>query len=240
MKCIPSPALLLLHPNHVHQVGPCALLDRVAFTQERDCGSRFSIFPDKLILKARRPSYQIQSKQTKSIKISLCSFLPSSTGNLFRVGGWIMPTALKIRIWVVLRGQDWALCIAVKDTEQLYNTDSTRLCRKRKGIACWWDMASCPQTDCPPLSFALCKELLASQTQGLFSSITRSVCPTLAGWVQPTSCCGDVCVGACKVGDTDVCVWWGDRARCCWRPHLAMCSQPAYLGEKKSSTTLLQ
>lgn len=101
------------------------------------------------------------------------------------------------------------MCIAVKDTEQLYNTDSTRLCRKRKGVACWWDMASCPQTDYPPLSFALCKELLASQTQGLFSSITRSVCPTLASWVQPTSCCGDVCVGACKVGDTDVCVMGG-------------------------------
>lgn len=98
-----------------------------------------------------------------------------------------------------------------KGTEQLYNTDNARLCRKRKGVASCWDMASCPQTDCPPLSFALCKELLASQTQGLFSSITRSVCPTLAGWVQPTSCCGDVCVGACKVGDTDVCVWWRTR-----------------------------
>ena len=59
---------------------PRGFLDRVAFTQERDCGSRFSIFPDKLILKARRPSYQIQSKQTKSIKISLCSFLPHRLG----------------------------------------------------------------------------------------------------------------------------------------------------------------
>lgn len=93
-------------------------------------------------------------------------------------------------------------------------------------------MASCPQTDWPPLSFALCKEPLASQTQGLFSegssSITHSVCSTLAGWIQPTSCCGDVCVGPCKAGGTDVCVCWGTGARCCWEPLLTVCSQLAY------------
>ena len=107
------------------------------------------------------------------------------------------------------------------------------LCRERKGIAYRWDMASCPQTDWPRLSFALCKEPLASQTQGLFSegssSITHSVCSTLAGWIQPTSCCGDVCVGPCKVGGTDVCVCvMGDGARCCWEPLLTVCSQLAY------------
>ena len=159
----------------------------------------------------------LELEPTKPIKIFFSLLSSAHRMGMCSVCVWTTPTALKINIWVVHRGQDWALYVAGQDTERLYITDNTELCRERKGDACWWDTASCPQTDWPPLSFGSVQGTVWLPDSGSVlessSSITHSVCPTLADWIQPTSCCGDVCVGACKVGGTDVCMVGGG-ARC--------------------------
>lgn len=135
-------------------------------------------------------------------------------GTVFSLCMWVTPTALKINIWVVHRGQDWALYVAGPGHwTSLYHRQYRGCVRERKGVACWWDTASCPQTDWPPLSFGSVQGTVwlpdAGSVLESSSSITHSVCPTLADWIQPTSCCSDVCVGACKVGGADVCVGAG-------------------------------
>lgn len=158
-------------------------------------------------------------------------------GHLFRVCVWIIPTALKINIWNIPRGQNLALYVAVQGTEQLYLTDNTGVVWRKTRRCTVVYTATCPDLIGYPYPLALCKEPFGSQTQGLFSkspaSITHSVFPTLADWIQTTSCCGDVCVGACKVGGADRCVM-GGRARCYWEPLLTMHSKQAPLQKNLS------
>ena len=156
-------------------------------SQERGCYSQISFLGEQ-----EEPAVKFKTN-TNHRDTSLHAFVRTSDGECVQSAcTWHL--LLSKLIWDSLTEDRAGPCMRQGGTlNSFISRTIPGLCRERKGVACWWDAASAPKTDWPPLSFGSVRILFGPHWP-IGSSPPAAV--EMAVWVPA------------KWG-AQMCSWWG-------------------------------